>query len=268
MGFFAVIDLGGTSIKHSVMDETGTMLHSRSIPTPVPGQEKTFSALAGIIRAYQRDFDIQGAAVCDSGYIHCAGAVKDIEHKSIKEELSSLQLPVEFDNNANCAAFAEKRRGNARECQKFVCFTAGTGIGGGIFINSDMYRGRKGPAGEFGLMTLQFDQQLDTIINRYSFSNPGSAYSLTDRFFNETGKQVDGVELFNLADRNNQPAQTELMHFYDALAVGTANIIHSLVPEKVLIGGGVSTQPLVIHEVKKRVACIWPEAVHTSEIDS
>jgi beta-glucoside kinase len=113
------------------MDEKGIMLHSRSIPTPVLGQEKTFSALAGIIRAYQRDFDIQGAelsipgaAVCDSGYIHCAGTVKDIEHKSIKEELSSLQLPIEFDNNANCAAFAEKRRGNARECQNFVCFTA------------------------------------------------------------------------------------------------------------------------------------------------
>lgn len=117
-------------------------------------------------------------------------------------------------------------------------------------------------------MTLQFDQQLDTIVNRYSFSNLGSAHSLTDQFFYKTGKQVDGVELFNLADRNNQLAQTELMHFYDALAVGTANIIHLLAPEKVLIGGGISAQPVVIHEVKKRVACIWPEAVHTSEIDS
>lgn len=155
MGFFAATDFGGTSINQSIMDETGTMLHARSILTPVQGQEKTFSALAGIILAYQRAFDIQGAALSisgavhyDSGYINYMDAVKDIEHKSIKEKLSSFQLPIELDNDANCAAFAEKWKGKARECQNIVCFTADTGIGSGISINGDMYRGRNGLAGE------------------------------------------------------------------------------------------------------------------------
>ncbi|GLC89570.1 ROK family protein [Lysinibacillus piscis] len=275
MAFFAVIDLGGTSIKHSVMDGNGIILHSGSTPTPIQGQEATFPVLSDIIQAYQQEFDVEGVALsipgavdCQSGYVYYAGAVKDIEHQSIKEKLSFLKLPIELDNDANCAALAEKWKGNAQECQSFVCYTAGTGIGGGIFINGDMYRGKNGLAGEFGLMTLGFDKHLETIIERYSFSNLGSARSLTERYFHETGEQVDGIELFGLMEQGNQRAVVELDRFYDALAVGTANIIHSLAPEKVLIGGGISAQPTVISEVKKRVECIWPEAVHTSEIDS
>lgn len=275
MASYAVIDLGGTSIKHSVMDENGAVLCSGSIPTPHQGQEATFPALSGIVQAYCQAYPIHGIALsipgavdCNSGYVYFAGAVKDIEHRSVKEELAFLNLPIELDNDANCAALAEKWKGNARECLNFVCFTAGTGIGGGIFINGDIYRGRHGLAGEFGLMTLRFDQQLETIVNRYSFSNLGSARSLTDRFYSGTGKQIDGAELFELANQGDHQAALELDRFYDALAVGTANIIHSLAPEKVLIGGGISAQPAVIREVQKRVKRIWPEAVQTSDIDS
>ncbi|MDA7027679.1 ROK family protein [Bacillus sp. CLL-7-23] len=271
---YAVIDLGGTSIKYSIMDENGTMLHSGSTPTPVQGSGETFSALRTIVQTYQTEYDIQGIALsipgavdCKTGYVYFAGAVKDIEHHSVKEELSDLKLPIELDNDANCAAAAEKWKGNARGCQNFVCLTVGTGIGGGIFINGEMVRGRNGLAGEFGLMTLQFDDQLHTVVDRYSFSNLASARSLTENFYDQTKQRVNGIELFELAAQGDADAQTAIESFYNALAVGAVNIIHALAPEKILIGGGVSAQTSVIDEVVQRVRQIWPEAVQTTEID-
>ncbi|MBO9130010.1 ROK family protein [Bacillus sp. 165] len=271
---YVVMDIGGSSIKHAVMNEKAECLTSEKTVTPKQGEGLTFPCLIQIIEDYKQHFQISGVALSVSGavdpvsgYVYFAGAVTDLMHKNVKEELQCVNLPVELDNDVNCVTLAEKWMGHATECQSFVCIAAGTGIGGGIFINGELYRGNKGMAGEFGLMTLHYNQELETAIDQYSYSNLGSSRALVANASKKLGYPVTGEVLFELAEQGNEQALAALDEFYNALAIGAANIIHALAPEKVLIGGGISAQRSVIDEVKERIRRIREEALDVSEID-
>ncbi|HHQ8914824.1 TPA: ROK family protein, partial [Bacillus cereus] len=148
---YVVIDIGGTTIKHSVMNHEAEFLKTGVTTTPKQGGNGIFNCLLDIVNYYKKSFLIKGVALSvpgavnpEDGYVYFAGAVTDLTNRSLKKELSILNLPIELENDANCATLAEKWRGNATQCESFVCITAGTGIGGGIFINGDLYRGEKG----------------------------------------------------------------------------------------------------------------------------
>ena len=66
-------------------------------------------------------------------------------------------LPVALENDANGAAVAEHRLGAGRGSRHMVLLTLGTGIGGGLILNGELYRGAIGAAGELGHMTIKFD---------------------------------------------------------------------------------------------------------------
>lgn len=275
MKHYAVLDVGGGSIKHSVMDENAETLQSGNTLTPMQGTNATFVILKDIIREYQKEFNLYGVALSVpgavdivSGYVYYAGAVTDLMGKNLKEELNDLGLPIELDNDVNCITLAEKWMGSAVACENFVCIAAGTGIGGGIFINGKLYRGRLGMAGEFGLMALRFDDQLETVMQRGSFSSLGSTRALVEDASKRMGSLVTGEEIFKLADQGNVDALAALESFYDALAIGTANLIHILAPEKILIGGGVSVQSVVVKEVRNRIARIRKSALDITEVNA
>ncbi|KYG27770.1 ROK family protein [Priestia endophytica] len=273
MAQYVVIDIGGTTIKHAVMNHEAECLKSGSITTPKQGEKQIFNSLLDIINSYQKSFMIRGVALSvpgavnpENGYVYFAGAVTDLTGRYLKKELSTLHLPIELENDANCATLAEKWRGNATECESFICITAGTGIGGGIFINGDLYRGRKGMAGEFGLMSLLFDEQLETALDRFSFSNMGSTRALVEDVSNGLDQKVSGEEIFLLQD--NITVNASLNKFYNAFTSGCTNIIHALAPEKLLIGGGISSQPEFINEIKKRMEKIRKETLDITEVSS
>ncbi|MFP9075389.1 ROK family protein, partial [Enterococcus faecalis] len=72
--------------------------------------------------------------------------------KTTLEECCGLTVSVE--NDANAAAIAEKWIGNAQSFSNYLCLVLGTGVGGGIVINDQVYRGAHGMAGEFGWMVI------------------------------------------------------------------------------------------------------------------
>jgi beta-glucoside kinase len=274
MDLFAVFDIGGTSIKHSVMDRQGQALIASTHPTPEQGDNKIFEVLSSIINKYKKRYPIKGVALSvpgavdiDSGEVYFAGAVTDLMHKRIKEELKDVGLPIELENDANCSALAEKWKGNAVHNENFVCITVGTGIGGAIFLNGDLYRGKFGMAGEFGLICLNMSNNLESLIDNYSFSRIGSTWNLVNRVSKFYNKKITGEEIFQLYRQGNENVVREVNSFYNALAIGTANLIHALAPEKVLFGGGVSSQKNFISEIKDRIKKIRPEALEISEID-
>lgn len=275
MKHYAVLDIGGGTIKHAVMDEQAETLKSGITKTPVQGMNATFAILKDIVREYQKEYTLNGVALSVpgaveivTGYIHFAGAVTDLMGRNVKEELNDLGLPIELDNDVNCVTLAEKWKGSAMDCDNFVCIAAGTGIGGGIFINGKLYRGRLGMAGEFGLMALRFDNKLETVMQRGSFSALGSTRALVEDASARMDFAVTGEDIFRLADQGNSDALAALENFYDALAIGTANLIHVLAPEKILIGGGVSAQTVVVKEVRNRIARIRKPALDITEVES
>ena len=193
----------------------------------------------------------------DDGYIHFMGQVIDLQdmylNKYIKEHTG---LNCVYDNDVNCVAMAEKSMGNAVDNKNFVCITIGTGIGGGVFINNQLYRGHRGMAGEFGINILEHRlSQLEDIPMR-TFSRLGSTYNLIDRVNKLKNTNLDGIGVFELA---KEDVQDLIEDFYFSLAVGIYNIAYNFAPEKVLLGGGVSSRSDLIENINRYLNLLNPE---------
>ncbi|MFJ7975146.1 ROK family protein [Peribacillus sp. JNUCC 23] len=274
MKTYLVYDVGGTSVKYSVMDEHANVLESSSSPTPPQGDGQIYKFIIDTTKKYKNKWDLSGVALSvpaavdvKTGYVHYAGQVTDFIGRSLKEELVDIGLPIELENDANCATLAEKWKGNAQECNSFICMTIGTGIGGGIFLDGKLRRGRMGMAGEVGLMIMSPTQSLDTLVETSTFSRLGSTWNLLNRVCLKTGEKLTGEELIDRYNKKDHSVQEEVEAFFDAIAIGTANLIHTLAPEKVLYGGGISEQSGFTNHINKRLKKIRPEIVEITEID-
>ncbi|WP_313183336.1 ROK family protein, partial [Lacrimispora sp.] len=152
---YLAIDIGGTYIKYSLMDPEYRVLHEGSTPTEkLPaGFLKQFM---GIVETYMDQ--ISGIAICMGGFIHpVTGENTDFSVGAnfrayrLKEEINrNYPVPVVLENDSNCAALGEMVRGAGRSFRDICMVTFGTGIGGAIIINRELYRGSHFKSGEVG----------------------------------------------------------------------------------------------------------------------
>ena len=272
--YYIVFDIGGTSIKYSIMNKDGEFIESDSVKTPLQGECKTQEILVDVINAYKINYDIKGVAMSvpggidDDGYIHFMGQVKDLQgmylNKYIKEYTG---LNCIYDNDVNCVAMAEKYKGNAVDNKNFVCITIGTGIGGGIFINNQLYRGYRGMAGEFGINILEHRLSRLEDISMKTFSRLGSTYNLIDRVNKLKNSNLDGIQVFELA-KEDKDVQELIEDFYFSLAVGVYNIVYNFAPEKILLGGGVSSREDLIENINRYLKLLNPEILDMVKIET
>jgi glucokinase len=166
-----------------------------------------------------------------------------------------LGLPVFVDNDSNLAALAEHRAGAAWGANHAVVITLGTGIGGGLILHGELYRGAAGAGAELGhtVIDLNGPKCQGNCHNRGCLEVLASGTALTREAERIAGEQpgsglgravADGVELAG-------PLVTELAHDGDPaaleaieligrrLGVGIANFVNIFNPEVVVIGGGV-----------------------------
>ena len=266
--YYIVFDIGGTSIKYSIMNSDSEFIESDSIITPRQGEGKTQEILVDIINDYKFKYDLKGVAMSvpggidDDGYIHFMGQVIDLQDMYLNKYIKGhTGLNCVYDNDVNCVAMAEKSMGNAVDNKNFVCITIGTGIGGGIFINNQLYRGHRGMAGEFGINILEHRlSQLEDIPMR-TFSRLGSTYNLIDRVNKLKNTNLDGIGVFELA-KEDKEVQDLIEDLYFSLAVGIYNIVYSFAPEKVLLGGGVSSREDLIENINKYLKLLNPEILN------
>lgn len=271
---YIVFDIGGTSIKYSIMNKEGVFIESSSINTPIQGNSKTQEELVNIINTYKKKYDLKGVALSvpggidDDGYIHFMGQVKDLEDIYLNEYIKEhTGLDAAYDNDVNCVAMAEKYMGNAVNNKNFVCITIGTGIGGGVFINDKLYRGYRGMAGEFGMNILEHRKEELSNINFRTFSRLSSTYNLIDRVNKLKGTNYDGIKVFEELEKGDLEIKNEVENFYFSLAVGIYNIVYSFAPEKVLIGGGISYRDDLIEKIKEKLSLLNKDVLDMVEID-
>jgi glucokinase len=166
-----------------------------------------------------------------------------------------LGLPVFVDNDANLAILAEHRAGAARGCSEAIMITVGTGIGGGLILGGELYRGAVGAAGELGHMTIAEDGPRchGNCPGRGCLESLCSGTALTREALRLAHEREDSGLARALAEGRELagPLVTELAHDGDAaaleaielighhLGVGIASLVNIFNPEVVVIGGGV-----------------------------
>ncbi len=153
------VDVGGTKVAGGVVDEHGKVLATNRRDTPAEDPAGTRDTIVDVAAELARQYPAATAVgIGAAAWIDAAGStVLFAPNLAWRDEplrdyvTKAVGLPTVLENDANVAAWAEFRFGAARHADdSMVMITVGTGIGGGIVLNGELWRGANGIAGELG----------------------------------------------------------------------------------------------------------------------
>ena len=240
------IDIGGTMIKYGLVSSDGEILSTDKIETEAEkGLENILNKIDNIFKKYKENNPI-GVAVSGTGQINgMIGKVIGgnpiipnwIGTNLVKILEEKYNLPAVLENDVNCVALGEKWIGAGKDLSNFICLTIGTGIGGGIILNNQLFRGENFVAGEFGHI----------LIKKGEFEQFASTTALIRLVKERTGKILNGKEIFDLEKKEIVEYQEVISEWIENLTDGLSSIIYCFNPANMILGGGVTGQgePLI-----------------------
>ncbi|MBV9412635.1 MAG: ROK family protein [Acidimicrobiia bacterium] len=253
------VDVGGTKMLAVAVDDTGLVDRERRVPTPETAAA-LIDAFVTIVDAQRVDGPVDALGVGAPGLVDRQGCltmapnlprVRNLEVKTLLEE--RLELPVQVDNDATCAAWGERELGAAKGSDDVIIVTLGTGIGGGLVLDGHLYRGAHGFAGEVGHIKVDPAGPPCPCGGRGCWERyaSGSALGRFGREAGEGGRATRVVELaggdfhdvrgehVGAAAREGDREARELMdRFAWWVAQGLANLADAFDPDTFVIGGG------------------------------
>ncbi|WP_205474687.1 ROK family glucokinase [Nocardioides sp. SYSU D00038] len=258
------IDVGGTKIAGGVVDDHGKLLEELRVESPATDAEAIEEAIAGLVNELRSRHEITAVGIGAAGYIDKSRAVVLFapnlawRNLDLKRELEErIDLPVVVENDANAAAWGEFRYGAGHDVDDLLLVTVGTGVGGGVVLDGELYRGAFGVGAEIGHMRVVPDGILCGCGNRGCFEMYGSGSSLVRRtreaaragsilareVLARAGgdpEQITGPLITAAAQDGDPFAIEQLAELGRWLGEGIASLTAVLDPAVVVIGGGVS----------------------------
>lgn len=250
---YLTIDIGGTFIKYSVMNEAYEQSEEGSIPTSkVPSA--FLQQLKQLVTSYRDKID--GIAMCMAGFIDPVTGMNtdfsigaNFKAYNLKKEIAECTgLPVFLENDSNCAAIGEMVKGSGKDCKNFCMVTIGTGIGGAFVINGELYRGSNFKAGELGLTRIGVSRQGE-------MQGAQATAGLVRQVSEFLGKSIDGA--YVLEHLEEEPIRKLYKEWLEKAAMIIGNIAVSMDPERVLVGGGISENPVFMTDIREAVYKIY-----------
>lgn len=255
------IDIGRNKIKIAIVKIRGEVISARSYDL-IPGQTRDYiiSKLTEAIKDIRQSVSSEGInpiciGIAAKGFIdHQSGFVIGPDQgisgwlnvplaKIINQETG---LPTYIGNDANMMTIAEHRFGAAKGYSNLVFVALRSGIGGGIIINGNLYRGVNNAGGEVGQMIINFENGISDKGIRGSYEHFASASALIRRYNEETSgsgktkKDLSCSEIFELYYRNSPAAVKVVNENAFLVGIGLANLIAIFAPEIIVVGGGMS----------------------------
>ncbi len=154
------IDLGGTNIRAALVSPDGAILGATRTTTDVhEGYAAVVERMAKLVAELNSAADVTaigvgspGAIDFERGVVVASPNFPDWKNAPLSTDLSSRTgLPVVIENDANAAALAERLAGGAKGWDDFLGFTLGTGVGSGLVLNGQLWRGSTGKGGKRGI---------------------------------------------------------------------------------------------------------------------
>ncbi len=255
------VDLGGTNIKLGRYTREGKCLASLKLATPQPSTpDPVIAAIAAAIRELDPEKEAIALGIGTPGPADVKGRIAKLAinlpgwvNVPLAERMEALTgLPTVVGNDANCAGLGEAWLGAGRHFKNWILLTLGTGVGGAMFINGELFVGHNGTAGELGLVTVDFNGPPCNSGNRGSLEQHASAQAIRRRM------GMEPRELAELAMAGNEAAIAFWQQYGRELAAGITSTIYVLAPQAVIIGGGICGAcdlflPTLKTEVERRV---------------
>ena len=256
------VDVGGTKIAGAVIDTEGTVLDEHRVESPATDTEAIEDAIADLVTELGSRHRIEAVGIGAAGYISASRALvmfapnlawRDVDLKAELEE--RVDVPVVVENDANAAAWGEFRFGAAADADDLLLVTVGTGVGGGIVLDGELFRGSFGAAAEIGHVRVVPGGRLCGCGNLGCLEQYGSGSALV-KHVREAAHAPEAATLLDAAGGDPElitgPMITEAARAGDPFArgqlaeigrwlgEGIASLAAVLDPACVVIGGGVS----------------------------
>lgn len=266
----AGIDLGGTNIKAGIVDENQKILVEDSVPTRVerPYQE-IIKDMADLVKnllnkIHATDAELSSVGVGSPGTVDAANGVVlysnnfDWDNIPLAAELGKyFTCPIKVSNDANCAALGEVKAGAAREIKNAILITLGTGVGGGVIIDGQVFEGAHAGGAELGHTSLIFGGELCTCGRRGCVEAYVSATGLIreakraaekdpQSVMNELCKgdlsNMNGKIPFDAAEQKDPAGMKVVNDYITYLGESIANYVNIFRPDVILLSGGICNQ--------------------------
>ena len=246
------VDLGGTYIKSALIDSKGKLVKQNKTetfanisPKRVVSQiEKCINELKKGFRKEILGIGIGAPGIVTNGVVKYPPNFKEWKEVNLKRHFEKkYKLETVVDNDANCAGLAELKFGIGKKYKNFIFLTLGTGIGGAIIADGNLYRGEQNGAGEFGMMTINFNGP------DFVGGNPGAIERYLGRnFFLENekseikklGRNIDFHDIQKMASKSNKTAKGLFSKYGFYLGVGLTNYFNLMDTRTAILGGGIS----------------------------
>lgn len=254
---YLCFDVGGTFVKYGLFDDDAKFLMKSKYPTHADNPELFFADMAAIANAEAEveavGISFPGFVDPDTGIAARAGALGAMDGMNLIAEFKAhlqRELPVVIDNDAKCAALAEMLNGGAVGVKDFAVLTLGTGVGCGIVLNGQVLHGHHFRAGEFGMSITDFSKNgFATLHDLAATSALVKAYANSKHV---PVRDVSGEKL--MADLASSDTVAVLEQWAQYVAVAVFNLVATIDPELVLIGGGISKNPEVLRYIQSALA--------------
>jgi len=261
------VDIGGTNLRGAVIDSEGKMISRDSIASDAHiGIDNLIRNLAILINNFRSDYDIAGIGIgvpgildSASGIITQAPNIRNVANfpinKVLKKKISG-NFPIFIENDANCAALGEHAFGAGKNYSSLIMITLGTGVGGGIVLNGQLWSGAHGMGGEIGHIKIYPGGNKCNCGHRGCLESYASLSGLKVQIkkavagnrinkslilkINNTLEDKLPELLFAEAKNGNRFAKKLWEEFGTALGIGISSITNLLNPEIVVIGGGIA----------------------------
>jgi len=292
------VELGVDFVSVAVTDFLGNILWRRHEETdPTEDHEKVINQTLRIVKeamttGRRKHYHFMGLGLATPGTVDVNEGVlifapnlhwRNVPFVKIFSEQTKLKVFVE--NDANAAAIAEHLFGTARQCQDFLFVFAGVGIGGGLFLNGKLYRGKNGYAGEIGHSPIMAEptQTVCHCGNRGCWETYANQYSIIQRI--QARLEVKRTSIIpqlmaaqnsalniplikQAADAGDLEAIDSFTEAGHAMGQGFAGLINIFNPEKVILGGPLSIAgEYLLPAIKETVTRhSLPEIVQQAEV--
>ena len=282
VGYVIGVDLGGTKIRAAISDLYGVVLEEVAEPTAQTGAGDVIRQIVRLARDLGQRSGVDSTRVRvlsvgtpgtvnpKTGEISLAFNIPPFADVPLAKELAAeTHLAVVVENDVNAAAVGERWKGIAQRSDNFVFLAIGTGVGMGIVINGELWRGARGAAGEVGYLPLGEDPFDVAFRKRGWFEEAIAGSGIVRRVERElkrgTNSQlmpgVNAVAIFDAAVKGDAVALKVVDEEARDVALGIAAIAAVLAPELVVLGGGIGASPLLLAPVRKYVEELVPQPV-------
>lgn len=263
------IDLGGTTTKFAIMKPQGEIQQRWSIQTDVLNDGNNIipniiDSINHHLQLYQMSAkQFQGIGIGTPGSVDYQTGTVDSAFNlnwdrpmALKEQIElHTNIPVQVENDANVAALGERWLGAGKNSDNVAFVTLGTGVGGGIIINSQIIHGQGGSAGEIGHMTINPQGYrctcgkkgcLETVASATGIVHVARDYAQEYAGDSElkasldNGDDLTAKDVFDLAKQNDPLALKVTSAVCDQLGLALSIVAVTINPQYIIIGGGVS----------------------------